>query len=71
MGKSHRDNHAARKKRGPEAFAKKAERRAADIGHKKCLACGTNTRVSKLEDGLCPVCRGRLGLPITTGQAPD
>lgn len=27
MGKGHRDNHEARKKRGPVAFKKKAERR--------------------------------------------
>ena len=28
MGKSHRDNHKARKKRGEVAFAKSAKRRA-------------------------------------------
>lgn len=28
MGKGHRDNHAARKNRGPEAFNKKKDRRA-------------------------------------------
>jgi hypothetical protein len=49
MGKGHRDNHAARKKRGPEAFAKKVERREPDL-------CGTACRPSKLEGGLCPLC---------------
>jgi len=57
MGKGHRDNHAARVKRGPEAFAKKAERRA-DPEKVKCNLCGTPTRPQKLEAGLCPKCIG-------------
>ena len=51
MGKSHRDNHAARKKRGPGAFEKKAERRKIKP---KCNACGTLTQ--KLQAGLCMKC---------------
>lgn len=31
MSKSHRDNHSARVKRGPSAFAKKARRRAPPV----------------------------------------
>lgn len=56
MGKGHRDNHAARMKRGPEAFEKKAERRA-PAAKTKCNICGTPTRPAKLEAGLCPPCR--------------
>jgi hypothetical protein len=55
MGKGHRDNYAARKKRGPEAFAKKAARRAPD-NKVKCNLCGTPTRPHKLQGGLCPPC---------------
>jgi len=53
MGKGHRDNHAARVKRGPEAFAKKAERREPES---KCNRCGTVCREKKLQAGLCPMC---------------
>ena len=60
MGKGHRDNHAARKKRGPEAFAKKAARRAIDPNHKKCQGCGVLSRTAKLEFGFCSQCLARL-----------
>lgn len=63
MGKSHRDNHAARVKRGPIAFKKKAIRRAIDERRIKCTVCGTLVRTAKLEDIMCPPCRSRLGLP--------
>lgn len=59
MGKGHRDNHAARVKRGPEAFAKKAARRAVDETRAKCRACGTLSRKEKLTAGYCPVCIAR------------
>lgn len=59
MGKSHRDNHRARVKRGPQAFAKKAERRA-EPKLRKCAPCGTPSR--KLVDGICPRCRERMGI---------
>lgn len=62
MGKSHRDNHAARKKRGPEAFAKKAERRA-DPKKPKCNLCGTPVRGHTLTAGVCQNC---LKLQIET-----
>jgi hypothetical protein len=53
MGKGHRDNHAARVKRGEKAFDLKKKRRK----HKpKCNKCGTECRESKLQAGLCPVC---------------
>lgn len=55
MGKGHRDNHAARLKRGDVAFQKKAERREPES---KCTLCGRTCRESKLEAGLCPICRG-------------
>lgn len=67
MGKGHRDNHAARVKRGATAFAKKAERREPES---KCNLCGTKCRPTKLEGGLCPVCRGvrdRAERPSTNG----
>jgi hypothetical protein len=54
MGKGHRDNHAARVKRGPDAFAKKAQRRAP--GRPKCAVCGTAVR--RLTYGLCAKCAG-------------
>jgi rubrerythrin len=64
MGKGHRDNHKARKKRGPEAFAKKAERRA-EPNKIKCNTCGTRTRPEKLVGGNCPICVQRfLNTPI-------
>jgi hypothetical protein len=55
MGKGHRDNHAARVKRGSVAFKKKQERRTPEI---KCNLCYRPCRESKLEGGLCPICRG-------------
>lgn len=55
MGKSHRDNHEARMKRGQEAFAKKAERRA-DPKRPKCLLCGLQVRPNTLIGGLCVRC---------------
>ena len=57
MGKSHRDNHAARLNRGTVAFAKKVKRHAKKS---KCNLCGTETRPHKLEGGLCPLCIERL-----------
>ena len=62
MGKGHRDNHAARLKRGPSAFEKKAERREPES---RCNLCGRPCRSSKLEDGLCPMC-----LKPQAGSAP-
>ena len=59
MGKGHRDNHAARVKRGPEAFAKKQERRTPDPNRQKCSVCGTLARASKLTGGVCPVCANK------------
>jgi hypothetical protein len=55
MGKSHRDNHRARVKRGDAAFAKKARRRAAKKKI-KCNLCGTGTRPQHLKAGICPRC---------------
>ena len=58
MGKGHRDNHAARKKRGPEAFAKKAERRKPTP---RCPLCGEPAR--DLSQGICVGCiRQQQGL---------
>lgn len=54
MGKGHRDNHAARKKRGPEAFVKKAARRA-ELSS-RCNLCGSVCREHKLIGGVCPKC---------------
>jgi len=54
MSKGHRDNHAARVKRGPVAFAKKAKRRAID--KIPCLRCGQRSRPSVMDMGLCPLC---------------
>jgi hypothetical protein len=56
MGKGHRDNHAARVKRGPAAFDKKAERREPVS---RCNLCGRECRASKLQGGLCPICFAR------------
>lgn len=53
MSKGHRDNHAARLKRGPAAFAKKAERRA-EPDKIPCNICGQKTRPAKLIGGICP-----------------
>lgn len=55
MSKSHRDNHAARMKRGPAAFAKKAKRRK--VTQLPCLRCGTRSRPSVLIDSYCPPCK--------------
>ena len=58
MGKSHRDNHAARKKaekRGVNAFAKKAKRRKKS-NKPPCSICGEPTRVKVLIAGVCPRC---------------
>ncbi len=55
MGKGHRDNYLARKKRGPKAFEKKAERRS-EGNRIACNKCGTRTRKQKIVGGLCPVC---------------
>ena len=55
MGKGHRDNHAARKKRGPVAFKKKANRRK-NKNRIKCNICGVLSRKSKIVGGLCPQC---------------
>ena len=56
MGKGHRDNHKARKKRGNVAFDKKKKRRTHD--RVKCNLCGTITRPTKIVAGLCPICFG-------------
>ena len=60
MGKGHRDNHAARVKRGSKAFGLKAERRAVDPNRAKCRCCGTESRTKVLKDGICPICESRL-----------
>jgi len=57
MSKSHRDNHKARLKRGPEAFDKKAKRRSSDKA--TCPACGRKVRAEKMIHGQCPICAGR------------
>lgn len=54
MGKSHRDNHNARKKRGKVAFDKKAKRRTQT--KVACNLCGKKTRSHKLTGGLCSCC---------------
>lgn len=56
MGKGHRDNHAARLKRGAGAFAKKADRRSPAS---KCNLCGRACRAEVLWGGLCPSCTPR------------
>ena len=58
MSKSHRDNTAARKKRGAVAFEKKAERRAPDK-KPQCRICGQKARPKTMVDGICANCRGR------------
>lgn len=57
MGKSHRDNHAARKKIGKVAFEKKAARRK-EV--KKCRGCGTVPREKNLVGDFCTRCTERL-----------
>ncbi len=56
MSKGHADNHAARLKRGPEAFTKKKKRRAAiaATAARRCNLCGN---IGRIEGGLCPLCR--------------
>ena len=64
MGKSHRDNAQARRKRGPVAFAKKAARRFPLI---KCLRCAAPCRPSKLTDlEVCPHGAATVGLHAAT-----
>lgn len=64
MGKGHKDNHKARKKRGTAAFALKNERRKAkaDTSRRRCRICGTVSRASVLVDKICPLCQKELGL---------
>jgi hypothetical protein len=72
MGKGHRDNHAARVKRGPEAFAKKARRRHPD--RTQCLRCGTLTRTTRLTGGLCLACLKKdlpIGGEVSIGETLD
>ena len=54
MSKGHRDNHAARLKRGSVAFAKKEKRRR--VIQIPCNVCGTRSRPSVLVGGFCPPC---------------
>jgi len=63
MGKGHRDNHAARMKRGDAAFEKKAKRRAV-LKKPKCNLCGSRTRPKNLVAGICTRCREITVLPI-------
>lgn len=58
MSKGHRDNHAARMKRGRVAFEKKAKRRT----HSQiCPLCGNPAR--NLQLGICEGCnRQQMGL---------
>ncbi len=60
MGKGHRDNHKARKKRGQVAFDKKKARRSARAP--RCNHCGNKCRKSKQFEGLCPNCCNVLGI---------
>jgi uncharacterized Zn finger protein (UPF0148 family) len=64
MGKGHRDNHAARLKRGNVAFDKKKVRRAGakKVREKKCPACGSPCREEKRVAGVCPNCAVKIGL---------
>lgn len=45
MGKSHRDNHRARKKRGAAAFKAKGKRREKHL--KTCVVCGGRFRTAR------------------------
>jgi hypothetical protein len=56
MGKGHRDNHKARKKRGKVAFDKKAKRRALPLNKGKCNICGNVCRKIKMKGDLCSKC---------------
>lgn len=70
MGKGHRDNHAARVKRGPEAFAKKARRRTPRLA--TCNLCGRKVRPELLEAGVCKNCPGtRIGREVSIGETLD
>ena len=55
MGKGHRDNFKARKKRGKVAFDKKKKRRA-KRNRRPCKICGTVTRLKALKEGACLLC---------------
>ena len=59
MGKGHRDNHNARKKRGQVAFDKKNNRRKFVS---RCHCCHAECRPKKLADKLCPLCRIAMNL---------
>jgi hypothetical protein len=59
MGKGHRDNHAARKKRGPVAFELKAKRRFEP--KTICNLCGNKVRPSTVKAGLCKACLEKYG----------
>ncbi len=61
MGKGHRDNYRARKKRGSAAFAKKAARRAPD-NRIKCAMCGQRVRPQTAYQGYCTPCQIRVGI---------
>ena len=58
MGKSHRDNHRARVKRGQDAFDKKAKRRKPVS---KCSMCGNKCREAKLLGSICDRCSIKIG----------
>lgn len=60
MGKGHRDNFRARRKRGAAAFEKKASRRAPDKKRARCRVCGKWSRASKVVEGFCPICADRF-----------
>lgn len=62
MGKGHRDNYRARKKRGDTAFSKRAMRRAFDTHKIKCTVCGNEVRIKTLVHDMCQRCARRLGL---------
>jgi hypothetical protein len=66
MGKGHRDNHAARVKRGPAAFAKKAQRRHPKLA--TCTLCGRKVRPILLKEGLCPA---HIGGYISRAEAEE
>ena len=59
MGKGHKDNHRARKKRGSVAFEKKAQRR--NSKKRKCHVCGAEARPETFnsEFGHCKPCEDR------------
>lgn len=61
MGKGHRDNHAARVKRGSVAFKKKQERRK-ESSKPKCGVCGNPARRKTMTAGICQNCVARQKL---------